>query len=69
MAKTTTLRLTRAELELLRKPAWQQWNYWTSKATLQNFRDEKEKDRVLTYQYMTGQLLDKVLVAMQKVSK
>lgn len=63
MILKTTVELTRGELGILVGGAIAELQHWESVAADCNdngWRDAKEKDRVLTYQHQTLQLVEKL---------
>jgi hypothetical protein len=70
MTLNTTMELTRGELGILVKSAIAELQHWESVAADCNdngWRDAKEKDRVLTYQHQTLQLVEKLQHAIKEM--
>ncbi|MFM8857636.1 MAG: hypothetical protein ACKOI2_10640 [Actinomycetota bacterium] len=54
-----TVQLTRAEIEILCRITTREWARWDG-LSAGPFRDAKERDRVLTYRHLSGQLAEKL---------
>ena len=66
----TTMELTRGEVGILLQSAIAELQHWESVATdckVNGWRDAKEKDRVLTYQHQTLQLVEKLQQAIKEM--
>lgn len=66
MAGKATVELNWSEVCILLRAATQEWLNWETTATIQErdgWRDAKEKDRVLTYQHESRELVKKLTKA------
>jgi hypothetical protein len=64
MTHSKTMELTRGELGILLRGATAEWQHWYTRS---EFRDAKEKDRVLTYQHQSWELVKKLQQAIKEM--
>jgi len=65
-----TLELTRGELGILLRGAEEEWRFWDNACHERDERgwhDGKEKDRVLTYQHQSWDLVKKLQQAIKEI--
>lgn len=70
MTLNTTMELTRGELGMLLRGAMSEWERWEETAYEQEkagWHDAKEKDRVLTYQHQSWELVKKLQDAINEM--
>ena len=66
-----TIELNWTETCILLDAATAQWKEWNDRAVIgqsKGWRDEKEKDRVLTHQHLTWELVEKLTDAKRRWS-
>jgi hypothetical protein len=59
----TKIEVTRGELGILLRGAEEEWRFWSNachESEIRGWRDDKEKDRVLTYQHQSWELVKKL---------